>query len=132
MSSLAQISGRLQSLFTTVAEEAARGTGCVQRVRAFTGARLVQTLVFGCLSTPAPSLTDLTQTAAALGVTISSQGLAARFTPRAAACLEQVLAAMVGQVVAAEPVAIPLLQRFNGVYILDTTTVALPATLAAR
>lgn len=132
MPSLAQMSDRVQTLFTTTAEDAARTTGCVQRVRAFTGSQLVQTLVFGCLRTPAPSLTDLTQTAAALGVTISPQGLAARFTPHAAACLEQVLAAIVGQVVAADPVAIPLLQRFNGVYLLDTTTVALPTVLAAR
>ena len=38
--------------------------------------------------------------------------------------------AAVAAPVAADPVAIPLLRRFSGVYLLDTTTVALPAALA--
>jgi hypothetical protein len=33
--------------------------------------------------------------------------------------------------VAAHPVAIPILQRFNGVYLLDSTTITLPDALAS-
>jgi hypothetical protein len=36
----------------------------------------------------------------------------------------------VAAVVAAEPVAIPLLRRFAGVYVVDSTSIALPAALA--
>ncbi|MGI8642713.1 MAG: hypothetical protein ACR2LS_01160 [Thermomicrobiales bacterium] len=75
MPSRPQISNQLQTLLTTVAEEAVRTTSRELQVRAFTGPALVQTLVFDCVSTPTPSLTNLTQTAAALGVTISPQGL---------------------------------------------------------
>jgi hypothetical protein len=41
------------------------------------------------------------------------------------------LARLVTQVISADPVMIPLLQRFSAVYVLDSTTVCLPAALAA-
>ncbi len=131
MTSLAQVAETMQHVLTTVAEEAARTTGCVRRPRVFDGARWVQTLVFGCLGTPRPSLSSLTQTAAALGVAVTPQALDQRFTAEAAACLEQVLAAAVAATVAADPVAVPLLRRFAGVYVLDSTSLALPVALAA-
>ena len=130
MTSLTQVAAQMQHVLTTVAEEAARATGCVRRRRVFGGAEWVQTLVFGCLGTPRPSLEALVQSAAGLGVAVTPQALDQRFTPAGAACLEQVLAAAVAAPVAADPVAIPLLRRFRGVYVLDTTTVALPAALA--
>ena len=131
MSSLPQVADAMQHVLTTVAEAAARATGCVQRQREFSGPSWVQTLVFGCLGSPPPSLETLVHTAAALGVTVTPQAVDQRFTAEGAACLEQVRAAAVAAVVAAEPVAIPLLARFTGVYVLDSTSIALPAALAA-
>jgi hypothetical protein len=89
----------------------------------------MQTLVFGWLANPDATLDELAQTAAMLGVAISPQGLAARFSPAAAACGRGVLEAGLQQLLAADPVAVPLLQRFNGVYLQDSTQVALPAAL---
>src|SRR6266487_26034 len=60
------------------------------------------------------SIQQLAQTAAVVGVRISAQGLDQRFTEQAAACLEQVFAAAVVQVIAADPLAVPLLSRFPG------------------
>jgi hypothetical protein len=131
MPSLPQVATAMQHVLTTVAEEAAHATGCVQREREFSGASWVQTLVFACLGTAQPSLETLVQSAAALGVHVTPQALDQRFTAAGAACLEQVLAAAVTATLAAEPVAIPLLQRFAGVYVLDSTSIALPAALAA-
>ncbi len=119
----------LQTVLTTVANTAARSTGFIQRQRQLTGAGFVQALVFGFLAKPTMSLDQLAQTAAAVGTPISAQGLDQRFTPHAAACLQAVLGAAVRQCVTAEPVAIPLLQRFAGVYVLDSTTIMLPDTL---
>jgi hypothetical protein len=130
MPSLPQVAATMQHVLTTEAEAAARATGCVQRERAFSGATWVQTLVFGCLGTPQPSLEALAQSAAARGVAVTPQALDQRFTPAGAACLERVLAAAVTAPVAADPVAVPLLRRFAGVYVLDTTSIALPAALA--
>jgi len=128
--SLTQVATAMQHVLTTVADEAARTSGCVRRPRVFTGASLVQTLVFGCLGTPLPSLDNLAQTAAALGVPVTPQAIDQRFTRATADCLQAVLAAAVGTVIAAAPVAIPLLQRFAGVYVIDSTTLALPPALA--
>jgi DDE family transposase len=131
MCSVPRLAKTLQPLVTTVADEAARETGFVRRVRRLTGATFVQTLVFGWLGQPAASYSQLAQTGAACGLAISAQGLAQRFGAPAAACLRRVLEAALRQVLAAAPVALPILRRFNGVYISDSTTVVLPDALAA-
>ncbi len=129
MSSIPYVAAVLQTVFTTDANHAARTSGFIQRQRQLTGASFVQALVFGFLANPRMSLDQLAQTAAALGTPISAQGLDQRFTPQAAACLQTVLGAAVQRVVATDPVAIPLLQRFTGVYLLDSTTIMLPDAL---
>jgi hypothetical protein len=131
MLSVRTVSHHLHQLLTTTADDAARATGCVRRTRRFTGATLCQTLVFGWLATPAATLDQLCQMAAACGVCIRPQGLARRFTPAAAQMLKQVLDAAVAQVLATEPVALPLLQRFAGVYLQDCTVITLPPALAS-
>jgi len=127
-----QVAQAMQTVLTSKADAAAQKTKFVQRESKLTGAKFTQTLTFGWLAKPEASLEELTQTAAALGVEISPQGLDYRFTKEAAHCLQQVLSAAVEQVLAADPVAIPLLQRFTGVYVHDSSTVALPDELAAE
>ena len=120
-------------VLTRTAEAAAGNTGFVQRRSKLTGPAFVQTLTFGWLSNPEATLEDLAQTANTVGVSISPQGLDQRFTPQAAACLLEVLQAAVARVLTADPVAIPLLQRFpGGVMVLDSTTVSLPDALACQ
>lgn len=130
MPSITSLAPILQQHLTVTATEAAQVTGCVQRVRRFSGATLVQTLVLGFLEAPDASLSELCQLAAARGVSISPQGLAHRFTPELAATLQLVLAGIVREVVAGSAVAIPVLQRFGHVWLLDTTSVTLPDELA--
>jgi hypothetical protein len=128
-----QVATALQQVLGPVADAAARASGFTQRASKLTGARFVQTLVFGWLGRPGAGLERLSQTAARLGVPITRQGIDDRFTPQAGACLEQVLAATVQTVLAAQPRAIPLLQRFpGGVWVQDSTTISLPGELAAR
>lgn len=128
-----QVAAALQQVLGPVADAAARASGFTQRASKLTGARFVQTLVFGWLGRPAAGLERLSQTAARLGVVITGQGLDDRFPPTAAACLEQVLAAAVQTVLAAQPRAIPLLQRFGGgVWVQDSTAISLPPALAER
>jgi hypothetical protein len=123
----------LRRVLTTTADAVARDTRFVQRRSKLSGAAFVQTLALGWLANPQATLEELAQTAAALGVAISPQGLDQRFNPRAADCLREVLEAALTQVLAADPVAIPILQRFaGGVWLLDSTTVALPDALVQR
>jgi hypothetical protein len=90
----------------------------------------VQTLAFGWLHNPKATLEELAQVAGHLGVRISPQGLDQRFGPEAAALLEQVLHEAVLRVVSSDPVAVPVLRRFGGVSLLDTTALTLPAAFA--
>jgi hypothetical protein len=131
MCNLTSLAQTLQTLLTTEAEQAARQTGCVRRVRILNGATFVQTLVLGWLHQPDASLDALAEFAADLGADLTPQALDQRLTPAAVACLAEVLAAALHRVVAATPPAIPLLNRFQGVYVFDTTTLSLPATLAS-
>jgi hypothetical protein len=131
MQSVTQVSRAMQTLLTTTANELAHETGFVRRTSKLTGAKFAQALVFGWLSAPQATVQQLAQMAGTVGVAISPQGLDQRFTPAAAHFLARLLDAAVQQLVAAEPVAIPLLQRFaGGVYLLDSSTVVLPDELA--
>jgi hypothetical protein len=132
MTSIPQVAATLHAILTTTADLAGRQTGFVQRASPITGSVFVQTLVFGLLANPQASLSELTQTAAALGVTISAQALDQRFTETASLCLEQVLTAALRCVVTSDPLATPLLARFNGVYLQDSTTIVLPPAFAER
>jgi len=119
----------MQYVLGPVATQAARVVQFVQRESKLGGAAFVQTLVFGWLSHAAATLDELCQTAATRGVAITPQGLDQRFTPAAAACVRTVLDQAVTEVITAEPAVIPLLQRFQGVYIHDSTVIALPNDL---
>jgi hypothetical protein len=130
MTPVSQLCQALQTVLTTVADRAARVTRFVRRTSKLTGAKFVQTLVIGWLDNPDATYEQLAQTATALGVPMTAQGLDHRFTLEAAHCLKQTLESAVQHVIVADPVMIPVLRRFTGVYIQDGTTIPLPAALA--
>jgi DDE family transposase len=131
MWTVAQVSTTMQTLLTTTVDGLARETGFVRRASKLSGAHFVQALVLGWLNNPNATLQQLAQMAGTVGVPISPQGLDQRFSRAAADLLHRVLEAAVGSLVTADPVAIPLLQRFAGVYLLDSSTIVLPNELAA-
>jgi hypothetical protein len=130
MTSIPQVVQAMQTVVTSVADQAGRATNCILREVKLRGSTFTQTLVFGFVAEKTATLEALAQTAAALGVRISPQGLDQRFTQEAAACLEQVCAAAVAQVSASTPVAIPILERFGAVEVQDSSTITLPPALA--
>jgi len=132
MTTIAALATTLQTVLTTTADAVARATGCVQRESKLGGAALVQTLVLGWLHQPQASLGQLAQMAATLGVGVTPQGVDQRFTEQTADCLEQLVRTVVREVVAVQPTALPLLQRFAAVTVQDSSTVALPGALVAR
>lgn len=127
---LPALAAELQTLFTTTAAEAAKTSQFVRRQRLLDGPSFVQGLVFGWLDDPHASLEGLARATADAGATLSPQGLDQRFTRTAAECLRLVLTAAVKRVIGSEPRSTSLLQRFRGVYLLDSTTIPLPAALA--
>ena len=129
MQIITKIAKGMQDILTTNADIVAKEVGFIKRQRKFSGSTFAQTLVFGWLSDPEATLEDLTQTAADLGVSITPQGLEKRFTYEAADFLKHILEDAVGQIISAQPVGISILQRFHGVYIKDSSIVALPDEL---
>ena len=123
----------MHTVLTTTTEATATALQYAKRPdRAkFTPSTLVQTLIFGWLAEPQATVEQLAQMAGRLGVDVSPQAIDQRFTPATATLLQQVLAASVQQVISAEPVAIPILQRFTSVRVHDSTTISLPDALTA-
>jgi len=131
MTTIPQVAAAMQYVLTEVADRAGRQTNMVQRSDAkLTGSIFTQTLVFGLGANPHASLSSLTQVTADLGVRVSAEALHQRFDREAATCLEQVLCAAVHQVIAADPVVLPVLERFAEVVVQDSTTITLPEVLA--
>ena len=132
MTSIRQLSGILQHVLAELPGRLARPSGFLKRERKLSAATFVQTLVFGWLADSEASLSALCRSAADADVSISEQGLAARFTPEAAALLEGLLAEAVQQLVCSAGVEIDLLRRFEHVWLIDTSAVALPAVHQER
>jgi hypothetical protein len=129
MKMIEQVASAMQDVLGFTAYRLGRETHFVQRASKLDGSLFVQTLVFTYLANPNASLSDLTQTAAALGLDISPEGLTQRFSPPAADLLQRVLAAAIQRLLAADPLAIPLFERFAGVFLEDSTVIALPDAL---
>lgn len=105
----------------------------MQRVRPgkFTGASLAETMVLGLIQNGEVSLADLAHFATHMQVQVTPQAIEERFSQKAATFLQALLTVAFPQVVAAEPVAIPLLQRFREVIVEDRSAFGLPDVLKA-
>ncbi len=133
MSSVTHVKEAIQTLFAS-ADALARQTGFVQREQAgkVSGKRFAACVVLGLLQRGEVTMSDLSHFATHLQMTISTQGLHDRFTQSAAAFLEGMLNIAFTQVVAADPVAIPLLRRFREVIVEDSSTFSLPDACRER
>jgi len=129
MTSIARLSGILRTLFFVEANQLARQAGVIQRCRVFSGASLLQLLVFGWLAHPQAGPSHLARFAGSLGLRVSKQAIEERFTMRTADWLLAVLRRGVQFLVCAQAVSIPLLRRFPAVLIEDGSTITLPAAL---
>jgi hypothetical protein len=86
-------------------------------------------MVFGYQSKPDQTYSELCQSSTSLGVKISSQGMEQRMTAEAAEFMYQFLEGAIQQVIFTDPVMLPVLQRFHGVHLRDSSVVSLPEEL---
>lgn len=129
MTTISHIQQAIQSVLGPIARRIGWETGFQQRQSKLDGSRFVQTLVFGSLANKSVSYTHLTTSALDAGVQITPQGIAQRFSPASARLCQKVLEACVQQVLTSEPQVMPLLARFAGIYVRDSTVIRLPAEL---
>jgi hypothetical protein len=132
MTSVAYVSEQLQWVLEERACVLARETGCIKRQRKFSGADLVQMLVFGFQQHPHASLEELASIAQIRDVSVTDTAVDKRFTPECARLLHAVLEELTSVVVqAAQEVPIRLLRRFSAVILQDSSSITLPDALAA-
>ena len=129
MTSIPRLSGILRTLFFAEANQLARQAGVIQRERVFSGASLLQLLVFGWLANPRGGSSHLARFAGSLGLKLSKQAIEERFTMQTADWLLAVLRRGVQFLVCAQAVSIPLLKRFSAVLVEDGSTISLPSAL---
>lgn len=127
---LARLVGVLQQLFLRSPDVAAAGARLVKQPRKLTPAAFAQGLVFGWLQHPNATTGQLAAFVAAAGAPLSEPGLCQRFTPAAADFFLALLRGALRIALAAPAAAVPLLARFHGVYLVDSTQLTLPAALA--
>ena len=118
----------LQAIFANLTQ-LARHTGFVLRLRALQPDAFAHTFCLYLIRFPDATLQQLADQ-----LHITASALAQRLTDTAARFLRAVLQRTLDCLATTIPprCVIPLLQRFNGVYLVDGTTVSLPAALAER
>ena len=126
VSIIARAGVALQALLGPLADQAAAVSGVITRRRKFTAASLARTFVLGFLHKPTASDEDLARLAAQAGTPVTPQAVEQRHTPKMARFLKELFVLATRQVVAADKVLAALLQRFNGVIVLDSSTITLP------
>jgi Transposase DDE domain len=116
----------LQTLFTTTAEQLARLTNFIRRRRKLTGPRFAQVLVFEWISDPSTTFETL-----ARKLDLTPQGLDQRLSSAAWTFLKQLLRQALRAAHHARRQPQGLFDRFTAVIVEDSTSIALPASLAA-
>ena len=119
----------MQTILGPISDQIGCKTGFNQRHSKVTGSVFMQTLVFSSLEDPDWRYPSLVAAALDAGVKVTKQGLAQRFSPASAEMARQVLGAAVQIVIQTQSAAPPLLERFNGVYIRDSSVISLPKGL---
>jgi len=124
--SLAQI----QTLLTRYVREANEWTHFSERNTALNAERFVQIVVLGWLKHKSASLNELAHAAQALGSCITGAALHERMDKQAVMLLASVLALALEGLHSTCPLPLTKLQQFRGIYVTDSTQIALPPALA--
>jgi hypothetical protein len=126
MSIIGRVASALQSALGPVLDDLGRQTGVIQRQRKFTGASLLKTVVLTVMKSPDATTDRFVATAAQVGVTVTARAIEQRFTDTLVGFLRAALEHVLGHALAADPAAIPLLDRFTAVEIADSTSIVVP------
>lgn len=110
-------------------EQIACETKFVQRRSRLSGLVFLKTLVLGYLEKSQGSLSHLAQVCGDFEVSISAQGIDERINPYSVAFLAAVLGQAMDWFRQQCPIALPILQPFRAIQIVDSTFMELPAAL---
>lgn len=130
MATITQVAETIQKVLGEQIEAIARQSGFIQRQVTVTGSGFVQALVLAFQTRRSASYSEISQAASSLGMPMSAQGMEQRLNERSACFMKSVLElAIQEKVKGMAQSAFPILQKFNGVHLRDSSTISLPATL---
>ncbi len=129
METITHVANEMQQILGPTSNQIAEACGFRQRTSKVTGSVFMQTLVFSTLEDADWRYSELVAAAENAGVIVTKQGLAQRFSAESVALARGVLERAVQTVIQTEPTTLPLLERFQGVYVRDSTIIALPEAL---
>ena len=130
MATITQVAETIQKVFGEQIERVARESGFIKRKVTVTGSGFVQALVMAFQAKRSASYSEISQSASSLGMPMSAQGMEQRLNESSAQFMKSVLEFAVKEKVnGITQSAFPLLEKFNGVHLRDSSTIGLPATL---
>lgn len=130
MATITQVAETIQKVFGEQIEVLARESGFIKRKVTVTGSGFVQALVMAFQAKRSASYSEISQSASSLGMPMSAQGMEQRLNESSAQFMKSVVElALKEKVNGITQSAFPLLEKFNGVHLRDSSTIDLPATL---
>lgn len=130
MATITQVAETIQKVFGEQIEMLARESGFIKRKVTVTGSGFVQALVMAFQAKRSASYSEISQSASSLGMPMSAQGMEQRLNESSAQFMKSVLEFAVKEKVnGITQSAFPLLEKFKGVHLRDSSTIGLPATL---
>lgn len=127
--SVKQLANKIQTLLSSVADQAAQDANFIKRARVLTPMAFVQGLTLAWMQNPDSTLENLAHYVAMAGAPMVPQSLDERFTPSAADFLQKVLLHASSQVIRSSPADVELFKRFHAIYVHDGCVITLPPEL---
>lgn len=130
MATITQVAETLQKVFGEQIEILARESGFIKRKVMVSGSGFVQALVMAFQAKRSASYSEISQSASSLGMPMSAQGMEQRLNANSAQFMKSVLEFAIKEKVSGiTQSAFPLLEKFKGVHLRDSSTIGLPASL---
>ncbi len=125
------VAQQMEDFFDPIQVQAiARQTGFVKRDPKLDGPAFLRTMVFSIIEHEKISLNQLAQSSHDVGVEITPQGFDQRLSPESVAFMKEMFSQAIAHFRNKLPLPLAILQQFSHIYILDSTIVSLPESLA--
>ena len=130
MATITQVAETFQKVFGEEIEIMARESGFIKRKVTVTGCGFVQALIMAFQAKRTASYSEISQSASSLGMPMSAQGMEQRLNESSAQFMKSVLELAVQEKISGmTKSAFPILEKFKGVHLRDSSTISLPANL---
>lgn len=130
MTMLQRLADALKTTFHGAAGLAGAESKVIVRQRKFTATTLAQSFILALLENPHANSQDIASMAGSLGTHVTPEAVQQRYSPALNRFFRTLFEKMTSVFVGADEQLAPLLSRFTEVKLMDSTVIALPASMA--